>query len=131
MARFSLDSTMEMLFGVCVQSLEDGLPYPWNAPSQRTTETTRFFESFDRAFAEAQNVIATRTRIGLAWPFFELYKDRSAEPMKIIDTYLLPIIEAAVAKHKKAKVLGLEQRPEDMGDEKVLVDHLIEHTEGM
>lgn len=129
-ARFTLDSATEFLFGACVHSLETTLPYPWNAPPHLKVRSSSPAEAFARAFAEAQDIISTRTRIGPIWPFYELLKDKSAEPMRVVDEYLVPILETAVEKHKEAKKAGLEQRPEEISDNETLLDHLVKYTDG-
>ncbi|KAI0779175.1 cytochrome P450 monooxygenase pc-2 [Irpex lacteus] len=128
-ARFTLDSATEFLFGACVHSLETTLPYPWNAPPHLKVRSSSPAEAFARAFAEAQDIISTRTRIGPIWPFYELLKDKSAEPMRVVDDYLVPILEMAVEKHKEAKKAGLEQRPEEISDNETLLDHLVKYTD--
>ena len=51
--------------------------------------------------------------------------------MKIVDAYLVPILETAVAKHKEAKAAGVAQRSEEIGDDETLLDHLVNYTDGM
>ncbi|KAI0799694.1 cytochrome P450 monooxygenase pc-3 [Irpex lacteus] len=130
-ARFTLDAATEFLFGTCVRSLETVLPYPWNAPSQLQIEPNSPAEAFSRAFAEAQEIISNRTRLGPTWPLYELFKDKSTEPMRAVDEFLVPILQAAVTKHKAARALGLVQQPEDIQvtDEETLLDHLIQYTD--
>lgn len=50
--------------------------------------------------------------------------------MKIVDAYLVPILETAVAKHKEAKAAGVEKRSEEIGDDETLLDHLVNYTDG-
>lgn len=116
-----------------MRSLETVLPYPWNAPSQLQIEPNSPAEAFSRAFAEAQEIISNRTRLGPTWPLYELFKDKSTEPMRAVDEFLVPILQAAVTKHKAARALGLVQQPEDIQvtDEETLLDHLIQYTDGM
>lgn len=64
------------------------------------------------------------------WPFYEMFKDKSAEPMRIVDEYLTPILEIAVAKHKEAKAMGLSRRPDEIDDDETLLDNLVKYTEG-
>ncbi len=130
-ARFTLDSATEFLFGTCIHSLDTTLPYPWNAPSQLKVRANSPAEAFARAFTEAQDVIVNRIRIGPIWPFWELMGDKSAEPMRIVDECLVPILEAAVKKHKEAKAAGLEDRPEEISEDETLLDHLVKYTDGM
>lgn len=130
-ARFTLDSATEFLFGTCIHSLDTTLPYPWNAPSHLKVRANSPAEAFARAFTEAQDVIVNRIRIGPIWPFWELMGDKSAEPMRIVDECLVPILETAVKKHKEAKAAGLEDRPEEISEDETLLDHLVKYTDGM
>ncbi|KAI0090121.1 cytochrome P450 monooxygenase pc-3 [Irpex rosettiformis] len=128
-ARFTLDSATEFLFRTCVHSLETTLPYPWNAPAQLKVRSNSPAEAFAQAFAEAQEVIATRTRIGVIWPFYELFRDKTAGPMKVVDAFLMPILETAVARHKEAKTMGVDEHSEEIADDETLLDHLVKYTD--
>ncbi|KAI0337412.1 cytochrome P450 monooxygenase pc-3 [Trametopsis cervina] len=144
-ARFTLDSATSFLFGSCVSSLSSALPYPYNAPShlkRPQSSTTHDFTSphlspadaFASAFAAAQDVIADRSRIGWVWPWRELWTDRTAAPMKVVDAYLTPIVERALERRREEKAAGLggvgvEGKEEEIGEEETLLDHLVKFVD--
>ena len=86
-SRFTLDSASEFLLGHDVQSLSSGLPYPFNVTISSTAQSTGT-EDFATAFAKAEHSISERTRIGWIWPLFEIFKDKTAEPMRVVNAFL-------------------------------------------
>jgi hypothetical protein len=40
------------------------------------------------AFAEAQRIIAQRSRLGWIWPLLEILHNKTDAPMKIVNTFL-------------------------------------------
>jgi hypothetical protein len=129
MGRFTLDSATEFLFGHCVHSLDTGLPYPHNAccvPTNVQTPERRLANDFSAAFLEAQLTISQRERFGPIWPLFEIFEDKTKEPMKAVNAVIDPIISAAIAK-KNSAPQEKEKVSED--SEKVtLLDHLVQVT---
>ncbi|KAJ3569110.1 hypothetical protein NP233_g5265 [Leucocoprinus birnbaumii] len=128
MGRFTLDSATEFLFGHCVHSLNAGLPYPHTVsyvPTNVQTPEKRLANDFSAAFLDAQFVISQRERFGPIWPLFELFADKTRQPMKVVNAFIEPIIATAIAKknsvqHEKEKV-----SEEGAG---TLLDHLVEVT---
>lgn len=129
MSRFTLDSATEFLFGNCVLSLSAGLPYPYNvAPAAiPTTSKAKAADDFARAFAEAQLVISQRPPKGWIWPLFEIFKDDTTAPMRIVNSFIDSILEEAIAKKQSAEVGG--EKDVDT-DDKTLLDHLVQMTTG-
>ncbi|EJD44086.1 cytochrome P450 monooxygenase pc-3 [Auricularia subglabra TFB-10046 SS5] len=84
--RFSMDVGTDFLFGRCVKSLDAVIckDEAWGR--------------FSGAFNEACFVGANRVRIGSLWPVFEIFGDRTAPAVKIIDDLIGPIIDGAMAK---------------------------------
>lgn len=84
--RFSMDVGTDFLFGRCVKSLDAVIckDEAWGR--------------FSGAFNEACFVGANRVRIGSLWPVFEMFGDRTASAVKIIDDHIGPIIDSAMAK---------------------------------
>ncbi|PCH37762.1 cytochrome P450 monooxygenase pc-3 [Wolfiporia cocos MD-104 SS10] len=131
--RFTIDSATEFLFGSCVHSLRSTIPYPHNDPKYTlpsSTEANRA-DAFATAFARAQEVIVERSLMGPFWPLFELFRDKSAPYMKVVDEYLDPILKEAVAK-KEARLrdgrhLG-EKEAEGLDDDETLLDNLVKYT---
>lgn len=85
-SRFTLDSASEFLFGHNVSSLSAALPYAHNAAVEDTQHSTA--EAFAVALAQAECAFSQRLRIGWAWPLWEIFEDKTAEPMKIVNSFL-------------------------------------------
>ena len=133
-ARFTLDSATEFLFGQCVHSLASVLPYPpgARAPLQPAGAESAA-EDFARAFAEAQTVLNFRIRMGWLWPWFELFGSRTKAPMAVVDAFLDPILRAAVERAGRAKREGGGKAPEakeEIEEDETLLDHLVKYTNG-
>ncbi|KAI0723090.1 cytochrome P450 monooxygenase pc-2 [Earliella scabrosa] len=134
-ARFTLDSATEFLFGACVHSLESDLPYAYNdpiAPQGMRVQSTA--DRFAEAFMGAQYAIAMRLRKGWSWRFEELHKDTSAEHMKIVDAYIQPILEEALRKNRAASGKekrggGAEGAEAEIDENETLLDHLVKFTD--
>ncbi|KAJ3507902.1 hypothetical protein NLJ89_g6044 [Agrocybe chaxingu] len=128
MSRFTLDSATEFLFGNCVESLSAGLPYPHNAaypPPLPRTARGDAANAFATAFLEAQAIISIRERYGWVWPLAEIFKDKSAEPMRIVNSYIEPIVKEALAKKRAPS----EQEKLEENDNATLLDHLVRVTD--
>ncbi|KAJ7099861.1 cytochrome P450 [Mycena crocata] len=121
--RFTMDSATEFLFGVCVDSLKANIPYAYNVafpPSQYSTQAETANE-FIKAFNDSMQVISERGTLGDIWPLFEIFHDKAAEPMRIVDAYLDPIIRAAVEKKH-----SINEKTDD--DDGTLLDDLLDST---
>lgn len=133
-ARFTLDSATEFLFGRCVHSLHSGLLYPPNAPQSTATsyavESTA--EKFGRAFTEAEIVLAKRSAFANLWPLAEMTKDATEEPMKVVRTFIEPILADALARYKErtSSPRGSRGQGDKVADEETLLDYLVKHTQG-
>ena len=132
MYRFTLDSATEFLFGHCVESLSAGLPYPYNAthaPINSRTSRDDAANDFARAFLQAQEAISVRERSGWVWPFMEILKDKTSEPMKVVNAYIEPIIKEALEKKRN---MPAREKGEISGgtDDGTLLDHLVQLTSG-
>ncbi|KAI0368065.1 cytochrome P450 monooxygenase pc-3 [Pilatotrama ljubarskyi] len=128
-SRFTLDSASEFLFGTCVDSLKSDIPYAYNDPiAPKFARELSVADRFSAAFQGAQHVISMRTREGWTWHFSELLRDRSADHMSVVDAFLQPILEDAIAK-KHAVKAQLEGKGETKADEsETLLDHLVKLT---
>ncbi|KAJ1302922.1 hypothetical protein OPQ81_003220 [Rhizoctonia solani] len=128
-ARFTLDSGTEFLFGRDVRSLDAPLPYPHEKPKDHNA-------SFAAAFGRAQDLLTERFALADLWPWAELFWDRTEEEMKVIDAYVTPILKR---KLEEKRVLGLDAKSrsasEDSGANELeeagdtLLDHLVKFTE--
>ncbi|KIM37776.1 hypothetical protein M413DRAFT_448289 [Hebeloma cylindrosporum] len=129
MSRFTLDAATEFLFGNCVESLSAGLPYPYNAtyvPPIKRTAKGDAANAFAHAFLEAQEVISVRERYGWVWPLAEIFKDKSYEPMKIVNSYIEPIVKEALEKKRN---LPIREKGKEPSDGETLLDSLVRVTD--
>ena len=132
MARFTLDSATEFLFGNCVHSLTAGLPYPHNvAPPSSFVDSIRAVSSkaFAKALLDAQAVVSARERSGPIWPLEEIWQDRTRKPMQVVNEYVDPIIQEALARMKSGK-FDRKVASERFEEGETLLDHLVQVTEG-
>ncbi|KAG9121911.1 hypothetical protein FRC07_001943, partial [Ceratobasidium sp. 392] len=122
-ARFTLDTGTEFLFGKDVHSLAAPLPYPHAPPRDSSA-------SFAAAFGRAQESLMTRLFLFALWPFVEMFWDRTGEDMSVIDKYVRPILREKLKERGKmggkSRVEGGEVELEDGSD--TLLDHLIQFT---
>ena len=126
-ARFTLDSASEFLFGSCVHSLHSDLPHPYSSSlySKKDGKLSES-EAFSKAFQAAQDVIGTRARVGWIWPLMELTGDKSAPHMRVVDDYLAPIIQNAIKRNERGMDAGTEKKDPD--EDITLLDHLVRLT---
>ncbi|CAK5281882.1 unnamed protein product [Mycena citricolor] len=96
-SRLTMDAATEFLFGSCVDSLSCSLAYPHNVFSP-STQPTQSADDFTAAYNQAMLQIAFRQRVGWVWPLFEILGDKTVKPMKVVDRFIDPLIEAALAK---------------------------------
>ncbi|QRW20636.1 cytochrome P450 family protein [Rhizoctonia solani] len=114
--RFTLDSGTEFLFGEDVGSLDAPLLYPREEPKDDST-------SFGAAFARVQNHVTHRIGLPVLWPWMELFYDRTAEDMKIINAYVAPILGK---REKSNTILGTGLKPSNK-DGQASTDTLLRH----
>ncbi|GBE84580.1 Cytochrome P450 52A3-B [Sparassis crispa] len=127
---FTLDAGTEFLFGASVDSLRPPLPYAHNARPLTPVSpvaSAATAESFASAFAGAQHVIASRTRIGWVWPLLEITGERTVPHMRVVDAFLGPILAEALRKKEQRAREG-KQLDTDEG-EGTLLDHLVQFTD--
>ncbi|KAG1800357.1 cytochrome P450 [Suillus plorans] len=125
-SRFTLDSASEFLFGHCIDSLSVELPFPDNTLQSTHTKPGPGDNAaaFTNAFSQAQHAISRRVIIGAAWPMIEILADSTARHMKVVDKFIDPILEAALARHSTAAKLEANETVEDQ----TFLDHLIKLT---
>jgi hypothetical protein len=127
--RFTMDSASEFLFNNCVNSLKANVPYPHNAaspPPQPTTYAAQAANTFVDAFTLAMLRLSEREELGRIWPLFEIFGDKTAEPMRDISKFLDPVIEAAM---EKKHLAGTKEKGGD-AEELSLLDELLNTTSG-
>ncbi|KAF8996820.1 cytochrome P450 monooxygenase pc-3 [Cyathus striatus] len=123
-ARFTLDSATQFLFGTDVKSLGAGLAYPKSAnKANPPTYDNHPSNRFVAAFLEGQKHISIRARKGEIWPLAELTGDQMKHNRLVVDEFVIPLMEKAIARKQGIK--------DDNGDEKPesLLDHLAQQTE--
>ncbi|KAI5117814.1 hypothetical protein M0805_004944 [Coniferiporia weirii] len=136
LSRFTLDSATEFLFGRCVNSLRTGLPYPLNAQhmyphATPAPEGQAVSEQFVDAFALAQKVVSERTQKAMAWPLWEIWRDKTREPMQIVRAYVDPILEEVIRKNREEKATLVSPTigdKDDVTEDETLLDHLVKLT---
>lgn len=120
--RFTLDSGTEFLFGSSTHSLDAPLPYPHEAPADASA-------TFAAAFGHAQEQLMARFGLGMLWPFFELFTDKTGPSMKVINAFTNPILQAKL-KEKREGRLNLKEKGEGSEEGETLLDHLVRFSDG-
>ncbi|KAF9563357.1 cytochrome P450 monooxygenase pc-3 [Agrocybe pediades] len=134
-SRFTMDSATEFLFNKDVRSLDAGLPYPHNSPIVNTAAFEHPANKFSKAFDEVQRLIALRARRGINWPLAEFWKDKVKEQMVVINSFIDPILRAAVERKRASggtnagEKVGVNEKDREVKDGESLLDHLINYTE--
>lgn len=124
-SRFTLDSATQFLFGSCVNSLSANIPYAWNSSKTNSIHSAHTSDTFAEAFNQAQNVLALRTRLGDLWPVYEFFGDKTKGAVKVIHSYIEPILRDALSR----KNLNMEENKDTMPE--TLLDHLIQITDDL
>ena len=70
-----------------------------------------------------------REKIGWMWHLQELFHDKSEVHMRVVDAFLQPILEEAIAKNRAAKTRSAKFGDDE--EEETLLDHLVKITDGM
>ncbi|KAI0774073.1 cytochrome P450 monooxygenase pc-3 [Fomes fomentarius] len=128
-ARFTLDSATEFLFGSCVHSLHSPLPYPHGKSpygADQKPKTTK--ENFPHAFAAAQRHVSERPRVGWLWPLQELFRSKTDEDMAVVNAFIEPILQDALRKKEEREKAGLDLDDKESQDDETLLDHLVKQT---
>ena len=138
-ARFTLDSATEFLFGHDVQSLASALPYPYYKSSPSSDPESHIpssqADTFTRAFGQAQMLTAFRSRFGEHWPLAEFWKNKTEEQMDVVKEFLNPILTEAInKKHEKIAagelIITDETKGREVQEGETLLDHLVNYTDG-
>jgi len=122
-----MDSATEFLFGKCVHSLHS----PLERPHQPTMDSV---DQFSTSFANVQELIVSRMRLGPHWPLAELFKEKTEKDMKVIDSFIQPILEDALERETARKVAALDDygklKAQDVDEASSLLDYLVSVTDG-
>lgn len=126
-ARFTLDSATEFLFGKDVRSLSAGLPYPPGMEKAKTHDSSAHpANQFAKSFLEAQIVSCARSRYSTAWPLWEFWENKVDKHVKVMDDFIQPILKDALATKSKR----VEKHSEDADDDETLLSYLVKLTDG-
>ncbi|EMD37347.1 hypothetical protein CERSUDRAFT_153962 [Gelatoporia subvermispora B] len=124
--RFTLDSASDFLFGDTVKSLQRVLPYPHTVTYAASNAAAT--ECFSDAFKHALHAVGDRTRTGWTWPLLEVFEDKTAEHMKVVDKFLQPVLDEAVKRHRLRGAAGTDAKDELRAENETLLDHLVKTT---
>ncbi|KAF7290302.1 Cytochrome P450 [Mycena chlorophos] len=127
-SRLTIDAASEFLFGTDLQTLSAALPVPGKtAMGPKGSATDDSWGAFANAFEMAQQVVTNRGRIGYLWPLFELFKDKNAENVAVIQEWLDPLVQQAVEEKHRLKRLGITSPVA----EKTFLQHLADSTDDL
>jgi len=122
-----MDSSTEFLFGKCVHSLHS----PLERPHQPIVGSVN---QFSTSFANVQEQIANRGRLGPNWPLAELLIDKTKEDMKVVRSFIEPILEDALEREKARKTATLDDygklKTQNVEEASSLLDYLVSVTDG-
>ncbi|KAF5358877.1 hypothetical protein D9757_012310 [Collybiopsis confluens] len=126
-ARFTLDSATEFLFGQDVGSLGANLPYPASSNLAKDPSIMNHPSNvFVRAFMQGQVQTAFRVRFGMMWPLKEFWSDKVLPARKKVDEFVQPILED---RQKQILAMAASEKANDDGEGETFLDHLIKYTE--
>ncbi len=129
-ARFTLDSATEYLFGKDVNSMSAGLPYPAGSPlADHPHFVNHPSNAFVKAFAKGQEKSAVRLQGGRTWPLREFWADAVKPSRKVVDEFVQPMLAEAL--ERKAKGVKTSSSEKDIGENMSLLDRLVENTDSM
>lgn len=96
-----------------------------------TSPETSPASRFGQAFARAQETIAYRFRLGWVWAFQEIFVNKTAEDMRVIDAFLDPILQEAIANHTTSKEVGTSQDTAgEVKEDETFLEYLVRSTTG-
>ncbi|KAJ7062902.1 cytochrome P450 monooxygenase pc-3 [Mycena amicta] len=131
-SRFTLDSATSFLFGKSIDSMSAGLPYPESSP---LADSPAFHNhpsnTYVRSFVQSQVFTVQRAALQRQWPLVEFWKDRVKPHRKIIDEFIEPILNEALAKKNKGTQGGEVdgKMTEVGGEEETFLSHLVQATD--
>ncbi|KAF7373934.1 hypothetical protein MSAN_00605800 [Mycena sanguinolenta] len=103
-ARFTLDSATDFLFGKSVDSISAGLPYPESASFLNSADFLNHpSNTYVKAFNQGQLLMLERAAFVTRWPLAEFWKDRVKPHRQITDAYIEPILNVALEKKKSGQ----------------------------
>lgn len=128
-SRFAFDAICEFLFETTLRTLDSELLYPRTQSHPGHLPEPAAAPTRDVAFAQAlvdvEKVLYNRLNVGELWPLQEFFKDKTEPYMEVINTFLSPLIEEALAKHTAQTKAGVVDN-----EGKTLLDSLLQETSG-
>ncbi|KAK0200216.1 cytochrome P450 [Desarmillaria ectypa] len=126
-ARFTLDSATEYLFGKDVNSTSAGLPYPARSPLAVNPHFVNHASNvFVKAFAAAQEQSAIRLQRGQYWPIFEFSADAVKPLRQVVNEFVEPLLVEAL--NPRAKTDKPVDNEKDSNKNMSLLARLVENT---
>ncbi|KAG6372704.1 cytochrome P450 monooxygenase CYP63 [Boletus reticuloceps] len=124
-ARFTIDAASEFLFGKNMDTLSRQLPTPGSASlGERGSSTNDAWGTFVKAFEAVQRIITVRARMGIIWPVFELFNDKTAPHVDTIRQWLDPLVRQTLEEKAAFKQAGVDGNQEG----KTFLQHLADST---
>ncbi|THU76341.1 cytochrome P450 [Dendrothele bispora CBS 962.96] len=127
-ARFTLDSATEFLFGKAVDAISAGLPYP---PSSPLSSSSSFLNhpstKFAKALSQSQEIIILCGIIGKHWRLFEFWRDEALKHRKDMEEFVSPILDEAIMSNRKDG--NVNGNLKEVGEEETFLEHLVKFTE--
>ncbi|KAG8917235.1 hypothetical protein FRC01_002588, partial [Tulasnella sp. 417] len=124
-ARFTMDTAGEFLFG---RDDFNTLDMPLAQPNVEMTEVSKSplveggYGNFVNAFEAVQILVTKRLAMGTyGWTMAEFFNDPVKKHMRVVDSYLEPLVRDAVQRRKNVK-------PEEKGEYKSFLDNLASST---
>ncbi|KAL1723989.1 cytochrome P450 [Schizophyllum commune] len=138
------DRHAEEAIALVKQRLREGHPVDFAENPPPTFDAAKHPEAAAaNAFAEAfQNclfAVARREFVGSLWPLGEIWQDNTTKPMTIVNSYIEPIVHAAIQREeerKKARAPGADvktqqvamEESKEVEDDDTLLSHLVKMT---
>ncbi|KAL1743862.1 cytochrome P450 [Schizophyllum fasciatum] len=144
-SKFTMDSATEFLFGMNVHSLSSGLPYPHYVGNPPPTydavknPKAAAANAFSEAFQDCLFAVAQREFVGSSWPLREIWEDKTTKPMRVVNSFIEPIVDAAIKREQerqrargvdadaKTRQIAMEESKE-VEDDDTLLSHLVRFT---
>ncbi|KAG7440388.1 cytochrome P450 monooxygenase pc-3 [Guyanagaster necrorhizus] len=127
-ARFTLDSATEYLFGKDVNTISAGLPYPAGSPLADNPHFVNHpSNAFLDAFAAAQEKSAIRLQTGKYWPLFEFWADAVKPLRQVVNEFVEPLLVEAL--NIKARGDNPVEDKKDFDEGVSLLTRLVENTD--
>ncbi|KAG7440390.1 cytochrome P450 monooxygenase pc-3 [Guyanagaster necrorhizus] len=127
-ARFTLDSATEYLFGKDVNSSSAGLPYPAGSPLANNPHFVNHPSNvFLKAFAAAQEQSAIRLQRGKYWPLLEFWADAVKPLRQVVNEFVEPLLVEAL--NIKARGDNPVEDKKDFDEGVSLLTRLVENTD--